>query len=107
MQGGMGLNWKNRLRGKMDTPKEESTEVLEQRRMDLTTKAGNYQFNKAVIEAELLQMNQQILEINNTLGKRRQEAVGKPKEEALKVVDPKDIKVVTSPGLDTQAAIPA
>lgn len=90
----MGLNWKNRLRGKLvDTPKEESTEVLEQRRMDLTTKAGNYQFNKAVIDAELLQMNQQILEINNILGKRRQDAIGKSKEE-LKVVPSENIEVL-------------
>jgi len=53
-----------------ETPKEiETPEVLRQKRDQLCFKCGQHQFSKAVIDAELLQWNQEILRINNELAK--------------------------------------
>lgn len=45
----------------------ETTEQLTEKRLKIWAAAGQHQFTKAFIEAELLQMNQELLRINNKL----------------------------------------
>ncbi len=59
-----------------------SAAQLEERRNQLCMACGQKQFSKAVLEAELIQHNQEILDINNKLAEIRKAAVGdesKPK----------------------------
>lgn len=51
----------------------ETREALLARREWLWTKTGQHQFTEAVVEAELIQFNQEILNINNKLQKLDQE----------------------------------
>lgn len=94
------MNWKKRLGGSIanlnDDQKQpeipETKEVLESKRDQLWFKSGQHQFTKAVVEAELLQMNQEILRINNALSKLPRKDV-KPDEPSkiepiLRVVEP-------------------
>jgi hypothetical protein len=64
-------SWKTALKEKkiLDQTKAQ----LEERRHGLWQATGQRQFTKQVIEAELLSMNQEILEINNKLSKFRDE----------------------------------
>lgn len=84
-------NWKNRLQGKTsmtELAKElETPEVLKQKRDQLCFKCGQHQFTKAIIEAELLQWNQEMLRINNELLKMEQ-ASEKAAHANLKEVPP-------------------
>lgn len=66
------MNWKKRLGGKTLSNTEQKTKSrveLLARRDYLLKDSGQKQFTKAVIEAELLQVNQELLNINNLLSK--------------------------------------
>lgn len=52
---------------------QKTKEQLEERRKELWATTGQRQFTKNFIEAELLQMNQELLDINNNLAKIRDE----------------------------------
>jgi hypothetical protein len=84
-------SWKNRLKGKspMETP--QSAAQLEERRNQLCMICGQKQFSVAVLKAELVQHNQEILDINNKLGKIHKDAVG----EAKPAVPPETIPAPT------------
>ncbi len=72
-------SWKHRLNGeknhivsKNGKAEEitESLEALKQKRDQITYRTGMKQFNKAVLEAELLQDNQELLRLNNEISKK-------------------------------------
>jgi hypothetical protein len=77
------MNWKKQLSGGRFKV-EETREQLIEHRNQLVIQCGQNQFTKAVMEAELLQANQKILDINNKLQKMPAEA----KAEAPEVVPP-------------------
>lgn len=68
-------SWKNRFRGGKlaEAPKSvESVDELTSKREVLLKQTGQHQFHKAVIDAELLQMNQELLRLNNELKKAKE-----------------------------------
>lgn len=71
--------------------KHESVQELHATRESLWTKTGQHQFTKAVIEAELIQFNQQILDINNKLralsDKEKESSIVVPKEETTQATN--------------------
>lgn len=50
-------------------PKNLTVMEMKQKRNELCFKCGQHQFNKAVIEAELLQFNQELLNLSNEIAK--------------------------------------
>lgn len=53
-----------------ESPKEiETPEVLKQKRDQLCFRLGQHSFTEAIVKAEMLQWQQEILRINNELGK--------------------------------------
>lgn len=55
-------------------PNSDSIDAKRKKRDELCFKCGQHQFNKAVIEAELLQWNQELLSLNNEIAKAQQVA---------------------------------
>lgn len=77
---------------------EPTIEELTEQRNQHAFNAGQKQFTKAVIEAELLQINQEILRLNNEIGAK---AAASPKktEEPLRVVTPEVVQDIPVPAM--------
>lgn len=75
-------------------PKEinDSLEVKKQKRDQLCFHTGQHQYKKAIIEAELLQYNQEILKLSNEIAKEEQDQKGSPVKAAPEPeIVPKDV----------------
>ncbi len=72
----------------MEQKTEATTEEMTARRDWLWSKTGQHQFTKAVVEAELIQMNQEILDINNKLQLKFKAATPAPKIVEPEVLPP-------------------
>lgn len=82
------MNWKNRMKGIPAMEKEETTAELESQRDKLVMQLGVHTFQIEINTAQKLKVAQQILNINEKLQKRQQEAVGAPKIVPVDVVLP-------------------
>lgn len=85
VQGLIIKNWKNRLRGKIMEEKviDLAKLQMEKEREAIWLRAGQLQFAQAIAKAELLQLNQKLLDLNNKISKP--ESSDEPKVEESNV----------------------